>query len=400
MPSTDPRADLEAKDIPTRTEAARQLAREGTVDDLPALLQRIADDKRASVRLYAAAAAADILARHRGAYDQRPLEPSVRRDVLAQLGRVDPQRAPGVLLCYAAFPEVAVLKRLARLVRDTDHSVRVGAAAAFRRMALSGAATHEGTGVREWVAEALAHPKLPTDAAADLVRLIGEAGWPELAPVVSQRSGAAGQLGEAVAEALERLEARHDPEAWNGVWLDEGRDVLELADAIDGEWLAIDGARPVEGRLELPTGVARRIWAPRLAEEGAFEALQMNGRTYWRLAGKRLVGFIEEQDARLADRADAAEWLLAQLDETGGAAALRAAVLLAVRVGRHEEALERLEKPLSGKRPRNDLHFLHGLALRGLGRNEQANASFGRYLEKAKAKEPWKDEAMRLLEEG
>lgn len=399
LETDDPREALANGDVTAKTAAARDLAKVGTVEDVGPLLERVRSDKSPSVRLYAAAGAAEILARHRGAYDQAPLSRDLVRSVLDEVRSVDPRTTPSVLLCYAPFPTPEVLKRLVRMLREPDRTVRSATCAALRRMALSGASTHEGTGVREWVAEALRHPKLPGDVAADLIRLVGEAGWPELLPLVEQGHGVEGALGEATATTVERLHVRSTAAAWEGVWVDEGRDVLQQCEpSTDGAWLAIERSRPTpEGRLELPDGIARRIWAPRVAEEGTHEALQIDGRTYWRLAGKRLLGFVEERDASLADHPDAADWLIADLDEQGGAAALRAAVLVCVRTGRYREAIERLEKPLSGKKPRNDLHFLHGLALLGLERHQAAEAALRTYLEKARAKEPWRAEAEALL---
>ncbi|MCB9667986.1 MAG: hypothetical protein H6736_17010 [Alphaproteobacteria bacterium] len=397
METEDPRASLGVKDVSVRAAAARDLARMGTVDDVPLLLEHVRTDKSPSVRLYAAAGAAEILARHRGAYDQAPLDRDAQRAVLQEIGTVDPGLSPSVLLCYAPFPEPAVLKRLDRMLRDPRQDVRLGATQALRRMALSGAATHEGTGVREWVAEALRYPKLPADTAADLIRLIGQVGWRELTSLVERGLGVDGAVGEAATEALERLGARDDRDAWDGIWIDEGRDVLQLATPVEGRWLAVEGARPADGKLDLPEGVARRIWAPRLGEEGLFEALQVDGRTYWRLSGKRLVGFVDEQDTALAGRPDIAGWLLEQLDAQSGAGPQRAAIVLCVRTGRHTEALERLERPLAAKKPRNDLFFLQGLALRAVGRESEGDAALRTYLEKAKASEPWRAEAEALV---
>lgn len=398
LETEDPRDALQNGDVTAKTAGARDLARVGTVDDVPALLEAVRGDKSPSVRLYAAAGAAEILARHRGAYDQESLPNDVKARILADVQSVDPGRAPSILLCYAAFPDAAVLKRLVRMLREPRQAVRSGAGAALRRMALSGATTREGPGIREWVAEALRHPKLPSDAAADLVRLVGEAGWTELRPLVERGLGLEGAVGEATTTAIERLDQRNAPSAWDGVWVDEGLDVLQVGQADpEGSWLALDTPEPVGTTLELAGGTARRIWAPRLGEEGVHEALQVDGRTYWRLSGKRLIGFVTEQDAALAGRPDAASWLLDAVDEVGGAPALRAAALVCVRTGRHDEALQRLEKPLSAKKPRNDLRFLQGLALLGVGRTADGRASLEAYLEKAKPKEAWRAEAEALL---
>ncbi len=396
METDDPRAALASPDVATQTAAARDLARMGELADLQALLERVRTSKSPSVRLYAAAAAAEILARHRGLYGHPTWADADREGILRDIAAVDPGATPSILLCYAPFSTPEVLRRLGRMLRDPRQAVRAGVTTALRRMALSGASMDDDA-LPAFVGALLEQRRLAPDARVDLVRLVGEAGWHRLRPVIEAQSRTPGPVQDAAHLALDRLAMRERPEAWEGIWVDEERDVLQLAEPRDGPWLVLGDVQPTDGELTIDGARARRIWAPRLGEEGSFEALQHRGRTYWRLAGDRLVGFIEERQHSLADHADAVPWMLAQLDERGNAAATRSAILLCVRTGRFEEALQRLERPLSTRRPRNDLHFLHGLAALGLGRREEGRAALARYLKKARKKEAWRTEAEALL---
>lgn len=396
----DPYAALGEKAVSRRAAATRDLARTGTVDDALALIGVATTDKSTSIRLVAASAAAEILMRHRGAAGQTRLTAEERAEVVRRVGAGDPAANPTLMLCYAAIPETAVIQRLTRALRDPRNGVRAGAVAAIRRMALSAAATEEATGLREWVGEALANRKLPADAAVELVRLVGDVGWPELSAAVKALAGGPGGLAEAVPVALERLAARADPASWAGVWVDEGLDVLQEGTTGDPAWRVIDpdtAASVSDGRLALPDGSARRIWAPRPREEGVHPALQVAGRTWWRKEGAALVQLVETLDGRLAELTDLAGVVADGLRGLEGAAAMRARVILAVRTGAFADALEELAPAMSGKKPRNDLYFLHGLAAIGAGRASEGHASLRVYLERAKKKEPWRDEAERLL---
>jgi hypothetical protein len=400
----DPHGSLADKQIAVRAAAARQLARTGTFDDVEGLIGIAVDDKSPSVRLYAAAAAVAILMRGRSVYGGTPWSPAQRDRVLSAVAATDPARTPSLLLCYAAFPEPEVIKRLVRMLRDPRYGVRAGAAAALRRMALSGAATLDptaDTNLREWVGEALDHKKLPNDAAIELIHLVGEAGWDVLLPRVRKVAARAPQASEAAEQASARCAARDDPDAWRGVWLDEGRDVLDEKDpseSDDRDWFALGGAlSPEGGRLSTHGRVFRRIWAPRPADEGRHAAIQADGRTWWRLEGKRLVEFVVSMDTALVEAEVDVDLVSRFLEAEEGAAAVRARALVLARYGRGEAALNVLEKPLSAKKPRNDLHFIEGLARAAMGDAAGAKQAWTRYLDKAKKNDPWREEAESLV---
>ncbi|MCB9679795.1 MAG: hypothetical protein H6737_32110 [Alphaproteobacteria bacterium] len=392
----DAHASLEDKKIAVRAAATRDLAKAGTYADVERLIGMAIGDKSPSVRLYAAAAAVAILMRGRGAYDQTPWTDAQRHDVLRWVGAGDPALTPSLLLCYAAFSDADVIQRLTRMLRDPRYGVRAGAIAAIRRMALSGAATREGTGLREWVGEALENRKLPPDVSVELVRLVGEAGWEVLLPRARK---APGNVGEALAEAEARCAERNTPAAWAGIWVDEGRDVLDESPAGRADWIVIGAdAQPSGGTLARDGRVYRRIWAPRIADEGKHAAIQADGRTWWRMDGKALAQFVTDADHELVAHGEAVDAIAAMLEGVEGAGAVRARALLFARCGRADEALALLDPLLAQKKPRNDLYFLQALALRSKGDAKGARAALEAYLDKAKKTEPWRDEAEQLLD--
>lgn len=396
----DPRVALGDKAVSKRAAGMRDLARVGGLDDALVLIGLAQTDKSASVRLYAASSAAEILMRHRGAHGQTRLSADMAAEVMRRVGSSDPASNPSLLVCYAAIPTPDVVQRLVRMLRDPRNGVRAGAGVAIRRMALSGAAPSEGPGLREWVAEAISSRKLPLDATIDMVRLVGEVGWTELGPAVRKLMAGDGVLQEAIGLALERLAERGRPEAWQGVWVDEGVDVMQLGEPTAPDWIVVDAATAASatpGGLVLDLGSARRIWAPRIKEEGVHPALQVGGRTWWRKEGPALVQLVDELDERISDDAAFAEVIGAGLAAMEGAAASRAMAILYVRSGRFAEALELLHGPMAQKKPRNDLYFLQGLALIGVGRGEEGRAALATFVERAKKKEPWRAEAERLL---
>lgn len=389
---------LQAKGIPARAEAAEQLGRHGDVDAVLPLLEVVAGDKSRSVKLCAAAGAADILARHRGAAGQGRPTPEQEQAIVTRVGKLNPVDVPAVLLCYAAFPDTAVIKRLTRTLRDPRWEARSGACAALRRMALSAAAADEGPGLREWIGDALDNRKLPPDAIAEMVALVGQAGWIPLRPRVERFTSGEGLVADASTLALERLDARLEPAAWQGVWLDDSLDVMEVGDPAETRWVTIGEVDVAEdGRASIDGVTTRMIWAGRLGEEGVHAAIQAQGRTAWKLTEDRAVAVVVAEDRRLEGRTEAAEILLPMLDSQKGQAAARAAALLLARVGRYAEVIERLEQPLGGKRPRNDLFFLRGLARHHLSDAPGAKEDLTRYLEKAKKTDPWREEASALL---
>jgi hypothetical protein len=411
METDDPRAALEATDVTTRSAAARDLALVGTWTDLAELVRHASEDKSAAVRLYAASAAADIVARHRGAAGQAALDDAQRAQVHAWVRAIDPGTNPGLLMMLSAVPDEASIERLGRMLRDPRNGVRAGAAMAIRRMALSGAAIRFDA-LKSAFDAWLASGKLPLDATLELIKLIGELGWRGF----EQKLRPLNALGKLHAAAIEevgaRLKLRDDPAAWEGVWITEGLDVLEIpgAKAPPRDWIAIrDGvwARPggEEARIEYDHGLAtvdgepvRMIWAPRVGQPDVrVAAVQRAGRTFWKAEGKDLAGMVDEWFDRFvpedrATMAAIARWL-ATVD---GTLATRARAIVAWKSGATADAIAILEELAGHKKPRPDVYYWLGVVYAEAGRKADAKAALDGFIDKAAKKAEFRKEAEEL----
>src|SRR5688500_13732973 len=125
--STDPREALKSADVAVRAAAARELAANGKFGDVELLVELAKSDKSPSVRLYAAAAAADIATRSEPG-------PAQRMRLVELFRTFDPGHNPSLLMVLAAVPDLAGVERLGRLMRDPRSDVRSGAITALRRM--------------------------------------------------------------------------------------------------------------------------------------------------------------------------------------------------------------------------------------------------------------------------
>src|SRR5262245_47136144 len=94
----DPRAALESDDVAVRAAGVRDLGAQGVLDDALALVDLAIQDRSPSVRLYAAAAAAEIVMRS-------SLDPDDQRQILDRLKAFDPGFNPALLMVLAATPD-------------------------------------------------------------------------------------------------------------------------------------------------------------------------------------------------------------------------------------------------------------------------------------------------------
>jgi tetratricopeptide (TPR) repeat protein len=387
METENPREALDAKDVTTRAAAARDIGRIGEWADLPKLVKMATEDKSSAVRLYTAAAVGDILARHRGAAGQTGLDASQREQVHAWFKGIDPGTNPAVLLWLAGVADASALDRLGRMLRDPRNEVRAGATVALRRLALSGAAASDPA-VEKSVGAWLNLPKVPPDASLELIRLVGEAGWASLAEGVRQAASAGRPHAAAADEALKRLQLRDDPATWEGFWVDEGLDVLEIA-------------TPRKRRFEVRTAEAPRagrlIWAPKVGiAEQRFLGLQAGGATLWKQEGKDLVQAVEDWYDDLPADAAVLGALSAWVEPVEGPNATRARALLALKAGDPARAAAWLEELAGHKKPRADVFWWWGRALADLGKKKQAVAALDQFLEKVPKKGEYRKEAEAL----
>lgn len=408
----DPRAALAARDVKTRAAGARDLAAVGTWDDVEALVGIAMADKSPSLRLCAAAAAADILARHRGAPGHEPPLGRDRADaVLRWVGGSDPGNNPSGLMILSAVVTDRVLDRFGRLLRDPRTDVRKGAGAALERMALSGTMV-EDERLAGRIAKWLGGRRLAPDAVLELIHLIGRAGWTSLGSLLSEVSGAGRPHAAAVEEARSRLATRGRPDAWHGLWVGSGFDVLELeVGERDSGWILVGpgGIRTAWGEraaLTIDKGMCsgpskgRMVWARQMGQESYSRAIQMGGRTFWEVPLEEVAGVVEpllmgleHEDAPLI-----APILEALASETT-LRSRRAHALLAWRVGMLGPSLEGLSGLLDAKRPKADLYYWRGRVHLDRGDLDSARQDLSRYLEAAPARSALQTEVRALLED-
>src|SRR5690606_32336998 len=126
-------------------------------------------DASPSVRLYTAAAAADIVCRMRGVNGRARLTRQQRELLQTWVKTFDPGINPSLLMLLSAVADQSAVDRLGRMLKDPRNGVRAGAATALRRMSLSVAAADDML-VPMAVDKLLASRKLPADAVLDLVK--------------------------------------------------------------------------------------------------------------------------------------------------------------------------------------------------------------------------------------
>jgi len=383
----DARDRLTTGQVKDRAAAARELAERGDWSDMELLVRAATTEKSPSVRLYAAAAAADIAAAHRGASGQRKMTRKQRDELHTWAGSIDPVDNPSILGLLSAAGDKRAVDRLCRALRDPRSGVRAGAAIALRRLALSAAAADDRY-LPGAIRKLLAHPKLPVDAIADVTRLIGECGWIDLRDALGRAASTGGAAAEAATEARQRLSDR-DP---SGVWLSSGTDVLLPEPAEPGPWMIVVDMTIHRPDGQAPLGDHRLLRAPRVAKEGSFDTLQIDGETFYRLAGGELTAFVEAAQTDLAG--DAAAWIASQLEGEEGPAAERARALATWRSG-DLEAADALLSSLS--KPKADVLWWRAQVLHGLGRPDEAKAMAARFLKKAPKKSPFRADAEALV---
>ncbi len=409
----DPRAALHDKSVSVRAAAARTLSRVGTFEDLPALVQIAIEENSSALRLYAAAAAADILHRRRGLHDAPTLTPVEVKQVHQWVRSYDPGRNPGLLMMLSSIVDEASLARLARVLRDPRNGVRAGAMVALRRMALSASAADDAL-IPAMVAASLADTRMTPDVTLDLVRLVGEVGWMDLREAI-RRSAAGGRLHpEVVQEALRRLDARGTPDAWEGVWLDYGLDVSEAGEPdTNGPWRVIGGGLattgeppvrlaldPASGRATLPGEPTplRLLWTSAPGHpDTTRRAIQQGERTWWAQEDKDLLEVLERLiDELPAGATDALVPLAARLEAFEGMLAPRVRAMILWRAGALDAALALLTELTDAKKPRADLYWWLARVQVDLGQPDDARRSLDEFLERSAAKARYRTEAEAL----
>lgn len=397
---------LDTGNIHERADVGRQLSRLGTPDQIPRLLVAAREDPSPGVRLYAICAAADILSRHRVGESAAVVGVQRREELLGLLRGIDPAANAGVFSVLACLGLPHAARRILVGLRDPRLDVRTGATVGAWRYFASIAAMDDRE-LRAEVVALLDDPRVRPDALARLARLCARCGWQEARPALERQLGRDDQVAEAAAQALGWLDEAVDLEGLEGAWVSDGVDACEIRpepgerrvrvfSAQGFAELAPGGVRFVAAtrgadRLGLVGGgelPLRRMVLPAPGTERDVAALQLEGRTWYRLGVAELAEALEPAlDAPgLAQLpAESVDTLLAALEDGAGR---RVAARVELAVGRPEAAAHRLEEALAGKRPSAELWFWLGEAMAALDRTDAARAAWAEFVERGPRRSP------------
>ena len=409
METEDPREAIRSKDLSVRAAAARDLARHGGWDDLELLVELAMGDKSPSVRLCTAAAAADIVSRHRGAHGQPTLSRSQRAEVREKVGRLDPSLNPSVLMMLCGVADRRSLDRLGRMAKDLRVGVRLGVTTTLRRVALSAVAPRKL--VYEVVTAWLADPRMPADVRVDLARLVGEAGLSSLSSQMLRVASQGHHAEEVCAEAVDRLRAREAMGSWEGVWVSDGLDIFEMApEPRDVQWVMLGGGCAVDRAGErfsfsLDEGVAAlsgekvpMVWAPSAPGEGYGPTLLWRGRAWFKVAADELPAFVNEHHFCLCPaHLTGVEVMVQQMGSLETPASVVARGAAWAMAGEPTKATAALDVLTSKKKSRSDAFFWRGRALAELGERAAATEALKRFLDKAAKSSPLRPMAQEIL---
>ena len=413
METEDPRAVLGGKDVTLIAAATRDLARMGEPTDLLQLVELATTNKSTGVRLSAAAAAADILSRHRGQPGQDALPDDIASAVMDAVTKVDPGKNPAVLSVLAGLDPKKSLPRLGRMLRDPRNTVRAGAGLALRRYALPSSAFHD-TLLREHAETWLADKRVPPDVKLDLIRLAGELGWTGLEFELTRAAAPGGLHAEALTQARERLDARGSLSGWAGLYRSLGHDLFAVdGDDTASEWRVVhaEGITGPDGTetfvLEDGTATAegetwRLVWFPTRNEiPGAAVLQSITGRAFAQVRGDELIKAAHEQSASLAQaHAGAARQLAIAIEATEEEPkppVVLAAISARLAAGDSAEVLALLEPLIDTKKPKADLFYMRAVAHHNGGDKAAARADLDTYFERAGVKSKVRESAEELL---
>lgn len=419
----DALASLADGNITARAEAVRELGRVGDEQVLDTLLATALDDKSPGVRLAAASAAADVLARYRIAPHVAGLEPERRADIIQRLRAVDPGRNTGLFQVLACAGDPAVVLNLGRGVRDPRVDVRTGALVGLERLLSSGSVNGDPRMARA-LGELLCQRRLRSDASLELARLAWRAGLWELRPQVEQLSS---RLEERwlplLAELLDGfpvgLTSEHVLGCWQGRGLDCGEQRAKAGPAtllivlpstllvgagpvLDSAAWTLDGGSFSCAALADGGPQPVRVLRSWFDGQETTEVLQLGTASFGRVQEKELPALVDTLASQKFGLGPQARQLLALLEPqlSEGSAGAYARAVLQLLSGDHPAARESLEALASAKRPRPELrwHLARLLQLQGDKAGSLAHAQA--YLEAAPRKSPFIAAARRRTKRG
>ena len=397
--TADPIASLSDKSIHERNAAVRDLSLFGGVEHLSVLIEVAQKDKSPSVRLGAAAAASDILSRHRLPPYNSALSEDDRKALVAQMRGFNPAHNSGLFPILACLGLPAMVHRIIAGLRDPRGDVRVGAAVGLLRM-LESVECHGNEILEAKVVNLLHESKLKPDAVASVAQVCSAVGFLS-ARTALMSLDLSGAHGEAVADALGVMDKASQPIL--GAWFSDGRDAGEVnPENPAGEQVALvseDGALVRMGTEwtwsdSFSQAGLRRMYIRRVGEPTPGPAFQTKNRT-WYMAGTDVLFSLMEE---LANRDVDLDW-----GQEGDAICARAAVviephldeapghwrdlgILYARGGRLEDAERCFQTAIAGKRTPSDTWFYLGELRNSLGDKAGALEAWQLSLKKTRSK--------------
>lgn len=395
----DPVAALSHKSVAVRAAGTRDLALAGTPAHLAQLVALAVNDPSAGVRLGAAAAAADILARARLPPADATVSAEDRAALWATIKVADPGVNPGIFQVCASLGVPEAVTRIFGAMRDPRADVRIGACVGLWRLCVSGAVNGDAA-LEARVVALFDDARIKPDTLAELARVCSNVGYTSALPAAKRLSeSGARQIAAVAGEAAQRLEW---PAPLAGVWAELGVDAGEIdPDAKPGAIRALTGS----DACVIATGTAvtcvpltmpvRRLWLKRPGAAEASWAVQIGAVTAWQADADEI--------GELGDRLLAAEafetFALVDplLPDTAAAARLRG--VAKQRAGDLAGALEYLSAAVTMKKVPVDTWWFLADVLHALGRDDEARPHLEKAVAKGPKRAPWMAEAKKRLGE-
>jgi len=397
----DPLKALEGKSIAERAAGARDLSQVGDPSHLVRLAEVAGSDRSPGVRLSAAAAAADILSRHRVGPAVKKIGPKKRRTLSDLYRRIDPSVNPGVFSVFGCLDTPSALDAIRGGLRDPRGDVRLGAAVGLLRLCTSQAVQGKSR-VEKQVVALLDDPRHKPDTLAEIARICAASGYHSAYEAI-RALALPGAHGELVAESLMTFEASAAP--LDGLWFSDGRDAGETNPSSPlGVGLALVGSK---GAVVCTGGkwtqdksmvgdAVRRMHFRKVGALEAAPAFQHDGRTWYAGVGPGVLCVIDGLcDPRTLDweslpkgtktSLKAATDVGAHLPDTSGGHRARA-ILLAM-VGDGPGAVAALEVAIGMKKVFPDTYAILGDALWSAGKKKAAKTQYQTFMKKARKKD-------------
>jgi hypothetical protein len=371
--------ELTSTTIAERSSAARELEESGKPEHLPQLVSMAVGDRSPGVRLHCAAAAKAILSRNR-----YTLHDELRESLLKTVLAVDPVINPGLFQIVAELGLPSGRARLLNGMRDPRVDVRTGAAVGLLSYCAQGRCCGDEE-LEKAVVGLLADARLKPDVKLEVVRICAQTGFKSALPAAEMLAAGSEKTAAALTESINRLQ---DSDC-SGIWTDTGMDTGVAESRVKrGESIAIVNKMIVSALGERPLGPVRKLWLKEGGESGPL--LQLEEKTWALSDSDELESFVSQ----LSDPQSAL-----QLPWPDSAAGRRAQAVLLLKLGKAEEALEKLLEAAELKRVPVDVWWLLGDTLGFLQRDEEARPYLEKYISKSGKKGEHIAEARRRLGE-